>query len=71
MRRSPLVLAVVVALAACHAGDGGSAVSDSAASQPSVVAEALRFTAPVVGGGELDAETLAGEPVAFWFWAPT
>ena len=71
MRRSPLVLAVVVTLAACQAGDGGSAGSETAVSRPAAVAEALRFTAPVVGGGELDAQALAGQPVAFWFWAPT
>jgi hypothetical protein len=31
----------------------------------------LQFTAPLVGGGELDAATLAGKPTLFWFWAPT
>lgn len=31
----------------------------------------LQFTSPLVGGGELDAATLAGTPTAFWFWAPT
>lgn len=33
------------------------------------VPELLAFQAPTVGGGEFDATTLAGEPVAFWFWA--
>ena len=32
--------------------------------------EALRFTAPLVGGGTIDAASLAGTPVLFWFWAP-
>jgi hypothetical protein len=31
----------------------------------------LGFQAPLVGGGTLDASTLIGQPVAFWFWAPT
>ena len=31
----------------------------------------LQFTAPLVGGGELDAATLAGKPTLFWFGAPT
>jgi hypothetical protein len=31
----------------------------------------LQFTAPLVGGGEIDAATLAGKPTLFWFWAPT
>jgi hypothetical protein len=34
------------------------------------VAEALRFRAPLVGGGEIDLSTLAGQPVVMWFWAP-
>ncbi len=38
---------------------------------PAVAApEALRFTAPLVGGGTFDGTTVAGKPVAFWFWAP-
>ncbi|MEM9746172.1 MAG: hypothetical protein AAF945_05715 [Actinomycetota bacterium] len=31
----------------------------------------LNFTAPLVGGGELDAQTLGDKPTAFWFWSPT
>lgn len=31
----------------------------------------LQFTSPLVGGGELDAATLATKPTAFWFWSPT
>ena len=36
-----------------------------------VVPEALRFTAPLVGGGEFDGASYAGTPTVFWFWAPT
>ena len=32
---------------------------------------ALQFNVPLVGGGQLDGSTLAGRPIAFWFWAPT
>jgi hypothetical protein len=32
--------------------------------------EALRFTAPLVGGGEVDLAGYAGRPVLLWFWAP-
>jgi hypothetical protein len=32
--------------------------------------EALRFSAPLVGGGTIDAASLAGAPVLFWFWSP-
>jgi hypothetical protein len=35
------------------------------------VPEILRFSAPSVGGGEIDAAALAGTPTVFWFWAPT
>jgi len=48
---------------------GGSATS---ASLPTAAApEALQFSAPLVGGGELDLRSLAGTTVALWFWAPT
>jgi hypothetical protein len=36
-----------------------------------VVPEALRFSAPLVGGGVFDGASMVGRPVAFWFWAPT
>ncbi len=44
-----------------------TASPDQAATAP----EALQFSAPVVGGGELDLRAYAGQTVAFWFWAPT
>lgn len=44
-----------------------TASPDQAATAP----EALQFSAPVVGGGELDMRAYAGQTVAFWFWAPT
>jgi hypothetical protein len=30
----------------------------------------LAFTAPLVGGGQLDAGSLEGRDVVLWFWAP-
>ncbi|MGA9279486.1 hypothetical protein [Ilumatobacter sp.] len=45
------------------APDAGPSTSDAP--------EILQFTSPLVGGGELDAASLAGKPTAFWFWAPT
>lgn len=64
-----------------NAGDTSPSVSTSPAStvppetaspdQAASAAEALQFSAPVVGGGELDLRTYAGQTVAFWFWAPT
>lgn len=37
---------------------------------PVAAPDALRFTAPLVGGGTLDLATYAGSTVVFWFWAP-
>lgn len=39
--------------------------------QAVTVPAALQFRAPLVGGGEIDAATLADKPTVFWFWAPT
>lgn len=44
--------------------DGGSAVV------PADVPAALQFSAPLVGGGDIELTTLAGRPVLLWFWAP-
>jgi peroxiredoxin len=40
-----------------------------ATTSPAEVPETLAFQAPTVDGGNLDAATLAGDPVVFWFWA--
>ncbi|KOX16967.1 redoxin domain-containing protein [Nocardiopsis sp. NRRL B-16309] len=34
------------------------------------VAAHLDFTAPAVGGGDVEGADLAGDPVVLWFWAP-
>lgn len=36
-----------------------------------VVPASLQFTAPLIGGGEIVGDELAGKPTAFWFWSPT
>lgn len=71
-------VAAVVAVVGCGGAGGGGDGGDgggggSAAPATSTVAVGLLgFRAPVVGsGGELDGSTLAGKPVALWFWAPT
>ena len=64
-------------LAAC--GDTGAATTATA---PATINEttgapngsapaALQFSAPSVGGGEIDFTQFAGKPVVLWFWAPT
>ncbi len=52
-------------------GAESSAGGDGTATDAATVPAALQFTAPTVGGGELDAATLADKPTLFWFWAPT
>ncbi|MEN9644598.1 MAG: hypothetical protein RL238_1267 [Actinomycetota bacterium] len=46
-------------------------VSTASPEQAATAPEALQFSAPLVGGGELDLRSYAGQTVAFWFWAPT
>lgn len=45
--------------------------TDADADAGSVVPELLQFDAPLIGGGEIEGDTLAGKPTAFWFWSPT
>lgn len=44
--------------------DAGSAVV------PAEVPDALQFSAPLLGGGDIEMATLAGRPVLLWFWSP-
>ena len=52
---------------------GDATASDDATTEGNAAAapSVLQFSAPLVGGGDLDATTLAGKPTVFWFWAPT
>jgi hypothetical protein len=77
---SRLPFAVLAAAAALVAGCGGgageqtsprpTATPSPATAGSASVPDVLGFTAPLVGGGELDASTLAGETAVFWFWSP-
>lgn len=55
------------------ADDAGEAQvsSDENAESGAVVPASLQFTAPLIGGGEIVGDELAGKPTAFWFWSPT
>jgi hypothetical protein len=80
-RSAPLALLAGLLLvgAACSDGgssDGGGVPSTGGqaapATSPSVgVPDIVNFTAPAVGGGEVDVAALAARPLAIWFWAPT
>jgi hypothetical protein len=61
---APAATAAAVEAPTNDAAGDGAATNDAAPA-------ALQFSAPLVGGGELDASTLAGKPTVFWFWAPT
>jgi hypothetical protein len=68
-------LAAAAALVTGCAGGAGEQADPQPAATPSAVAtgavsDVLAFTAPLVGGGELDASTVAGETAVFWFWSP-
>jgi hypothetical protein len=79
-RAGPLLTIVLLVATACGSDSGADANPPAnstlaTAGEPSEVpspdvAEALRFRAPLVGGGEIDLSTLAGQPVVMWFWAP-
>jgi hypothetical protein len=49
----------------------GSSAPPPATEAPVAVPAALDFTAPLVGGGQIEMGSLAGRPVVLWFWAPT
>jgi hypothetical protein len=79
------VVLALAAAASCAPADDGTPSASSAPSEdpssasrsvepespePVAVADVLRFTAPRLGGGTVVGEDLAGDDVAFWFWAP-
>jgi ABC-type glycerol-3-phosphate transport system substrate-binding protein len=78
MRRRALALVTAaLLLAGCGSERSDSAPATSTVSPATVgsstgdVPAALQFTAPQVGGGEIDFTRSAGRPVVLWFWAPT
>jgi hypothetical protein len=48
-----------------------SGAESEVTSATAAVPEALRFTAPLVGGGTSDGAASVDKPTVFWFWAPT
>jgi ABC-type glycerol-3-phosphate transport system substrate-binding protein len=70
-RRALVAAVIALGLVACSGGSDGAAPTSSNAAPASGVPASLRFTAPIVGGGELDGATLANRAVMLWFWAPT
>ncbi len=66
--RSALVAAVIaVALTACGGGDDTPSAAEPV---PAPASGPLSFTGDLLGGGQLEGSSLAGETVLLWFWAP-
>jgi len=80
---SAAVLALV--LAACGSEAPEEATSERSPAAPSATSapatsdssspggapsELLMFTAPAIGGGQVDAAVFQGRPTLLWFWAP-
>jgi len=75
-----VALATGMALTACGQDQPGEAAPAPTTAPAAAVTtdpadeaaapDALRFTAPLVGGGEVDLAGYAGQPVLLWFWAP-
>ena len=79
-------VALVAACGGAGASDGGAPATTTATTAPVVTSAAptgtdaarapadapaaLGFSAPLVGGGEIELGSLAGRPVLLWFWAP-
>ena len=71
VRRSVLQGAVLLALLAIVATACSSTAGSGSSAKPGGdAADVLDFSAPRLGGGTIDGASLAGEDVAFWFWAP-
>ena len=64
--RMALVVIMVVTSACAGSVDDPPSGADRASGSP----EVLDFEAPLLGGGTIRGADLAGQDVAFWFWAP-
>jgi hypothetical protein len=76
VRHGLVALTALVGVAACRGTDDASTEATAAASSSegvvaAVVPSSLSFSAPILGGGQLDGASLVGQAVMLWFWAPT
>ncbi|MEO6652348.1 MAG: hypothetical protein ABIP17_06800 [Ilumatobacteraceae bacterium] len=62
--------AAPVASAPAATSNSTSPATPADDSVPTSVPAALQFSAPLVGGGDIELGALAGRPVLLWFWAP-
>lgn len=72
MRRLGLLL-IVLLVAACAAGEQGTASGGAPADQPAATAAGdspLAFTSTTVAGEAFEGGAYAGQDLMLWFWAP-
>jgi hypothetical protein len=73
-RLRALLAAAALGLVLAGCGSEGSGRGDGqwvgSAPTSAPTADLLSFTAPTIGGGEVDAATFRGRPTLLWFWAP-
>ena len=65
-----LVAVMVILAAACGAEGPQDETVPSESAAATGASQALGFTAPLVGGGQLEGGDLEGRDVVLWFWAP-
>jgi hypothetical protein len=77
MRASRSVIAVLAASALVASACGGAGDTESAASVPDTASVATEqpvdleaVFVPTAAGGQLDFNSLRGQDVLLWFWAP-
>lgn len=70
------LLALLLIAAACGGDDSSTATAPAAGDSSGETADTGSdlpeqfFTAPTVGGGQIDLGDLQGQDVVLWFWAP-
>ena len=64
------VTAVALFATACGGGGGGGGSDAATAATEPLSADQASFTAPQLGGGEFDSESIQGKDTVLWFWAP-
>ena len=66
-----LVFGLLVAFALVASSCGGSGEESAVGtSESNPDLPSFYFTAPAVGGGQIDLGDLAGQDIVLWFWAP-
>jgi thiol-disulfide isomerase/thioredoxin len=68
--RNRFVAVLAPLLLVAGACGGGAETGDAQAAEDPPAAEPVAFSAAVLGGGDFDASSIAGQDAVLWFWAP-